>query len=117
MTWVGEIPMRWAHQEVNPLVRDIGHPFDCDLCSVVKEKWVELHPLVVPHALTARRREACSLIVTLQARGLEADSNLARVKIAWDGRWADGAEEMTRHMSVTTVESSIPHRGRGGGTE
>jgi hypothetical protein len=104
ITWVGEIPMRWRHQEASPLTRTIGYPADCDLCSVVKEKWIELHPLVVPLALNAKRREACNLVVTLQARGLETDSNLVRVKIAWDGQWADDAEEMARHMTIATAE-------------
>ena len=73
ITWVGEIPVRWRHQEINPLVRTIGYSADSDLCSVVKEKWLELHPLIAPIALNARRREPCHLIVTLQARSLEAD--------------------------------------------
>ncbi len=74
ITWVGEIPMRWAHQEVTPVLRTIGYAVLCDLCSVVKENWVELHPLVLPFALNAKRRERCDLIATLQARGLETDS-------------------------------------------
>jgi hypothetical protein len=110
ITWVGEIPMIWRHQQVSPWARTIGYPADCDLCSVVKEKWVELHPVLVPFALNAQRREPCNLIVTLQARGLETDSNLVRVKIAWDGAWADDAEEMTRHMTV--IEQSSPTRSR-----
>jgi hypothetical protein len=103
MTWVGELPLRWRDQEIKPLVRTIGYDADADLCSVVREKWVELHPLIAPIALNARRREPCNLIVSLQARSLEADSNLLRVKIAWDGKWADDAEEMAQHMVVTVA--------------
>jgi hypothetical protein len=106
-TWVGEIPMRWAHQELSPLFRTVGYPVLCDLCSVVRDSWIELHPLVVPFALNAKRKGGCNLLVTLQARGVEADSNLVRVKIAWDGKWADDADEMTRHMTILTVNSIV----------
>lgn len=51
ITWLGEIPIRWRDQEIKPLVRTIGYAADCDLCSVVKDKWVELHPLIAPMAL------------------------------------------------------------------
>ena len=70
---------------------------------MVKDKWLELHPLITPFALDARRTAACQLIVTLQARGVEADSKPLRVKIAWDGKWSDDADEMARHMVVNEV--------------
>lgn len=104
--WLGEIPIRWRNQEIKPLVRTIGHAEDCDLCSVVKDKWLELHPLISPFALDTRRKSACQLIVTLQARGVEADSNLLRVKIAWDGKWSDDAEEMAHSMVVKEVSET-----------
>lgn len=100
LMWFGEIPIRWRYQEINPLIRSIGYPADCDLCSVVKGKWLELHPIITPLELTARRREASHLILTLQARGLEGDSNLLRVRIDWDGQWADDTQEMAAHMVV-----------------
>ena len=106
VTWLGEIPIRWRDQEIKPLVRTIGHADDCDLCSVVEEKWLELHPLVIPHALDARRRTSCRLIVTLQARGVEADSNLLRVEIAWDGKWSEDADEMAHHMVVKGISET-----------
>lgn len=100
MTWIGEIPMNWRHQEVNPIMRTVGAGADCDLCSVVRDKWLELHPLVVPHSLNARRREPCRLTVTLQARSIEADSDLLRVQIAWDGKWSEDGDNMMQHAVV-----------------
>jgi hypothetical protein len=106
ITWLGDVPMRWRHQEIRPVALTIGPTTDCDLCSVVQEKWVELWPLIIPHSLNARRREPCKFSVTLQARGIESDSNLLRVQIAWDGEWSDDADEMARHMVVREVDSS-----------
>lgn len=40
--WDGEIPLRWEHQEIYPLSRTIGYPINIDMCSVVKNKWVEI---------------------------------------------------------------------------
>lgn len=104
VTWLGEIPIRWSHQEIKPLVRTIGHADDCDLCSVVEDKWIEVHPLIVPHRFHARREGPCEIITTFQARGVEAYSNLLRVRIAWDGKWSDDAGEMSRHMVVKEVD-------------
>ena len=98
--WIGEIPIRWRDQEIKPLTRTIGHAEDIDLCSVVETKWLELHPLIVPYALDAKRRTACRLFVTLQARSIEADSDLLRVAISWNGKWADDEKEMAQHMVV-----------------
>jgi hypothetical protein len=84
-------------------VRTIGPPADCDVCGVIKGEGFELRTLITLFALEAKRSDACHLIVTLQARGREADSNVVRMKIDWDGKWADGAEEMTQHMKVRVI--------------
>ncbi len=103
VVWTGELPLRWRHQEVQPLVRTIGSPADCDLCSVVKEKWIELHPLIEVFSLKSRRREKCRLLLTLQARSIESDSNMLQVEVAWDGEWTEDTEQMARHTVVKTI--------------
>lgn len=106
ITWAGEVPLRWSLQEIRPLTRVIGPPAICDLCSVVKDKWIELHPLIVPHNLApiARRRDHVQMIVTLQAQAAEASSDLVRIKFAWDGRWEDGEAEMAKHLIILVVD-------------
>jgi len=47
ITWLGDVPLRWRHQEIHPITLTIGSATDCDLCSVVNGKWVELHPLII----------------------------------------------------------------------
>lgn len=100
LKWIGDVPMRWRHQEVFPPVRPIGPAADCDLCCVVKGKWLELLPLIAPFNLEVKRRERCVVVLSLQARGNESDSSIVRVQISWDGGWEDGAQEMKHHLTV-----------------
>lgn len=103
VTWSGDVPIKWRLQEIFPPARDIGPAADCDLCSVVKNKWVQLHPLIQPFNLNTTKREACRFVVTLQARSTEADSPFIRIQIAWDGRWEDGDHEMQRHLTLRVL--------------
>ncbi|MFZ3091218.1 MAG: hypothetical protein WA240_11425 [Nitrospirota bacterium] len=100
ISWSGEIPIQWMHQQIHPLARTIGPAANCDLCSVVKGKWVQLHPLIVPNNLAAVRREPTTMVVSLQARANEGESAITRFQISWDGKWDDGETEMARHLVV-----------------
>lgn len=97
------IPLKWQFQEVHPQARAIGHAANVDLVSVVKDKFLELHPLIKPHALDTRYEGGCDIYLTLQARSDEADSPELRVRIAWDGGWHVSREEMLRCFSVREV--------------
>lgn len=101
--WTGAIPLEWRHQQLYPVTRPIGAPADVDLCSVIKNKWLQLHLLIEPFNLEVRRREPCSLILSVQAQGSEADSPIIRIKITWDGKWHDGAQEMRRHTILEVL--------------
>ena len=103
VTWSGELPVQWTHQAIYPVARTIGPGAYCDLCSVVKNKWVQLHPLIFPNNFPLQWRSAATLVVSLQARGNEGESPISRFQIAWDGKWADGDTEMTRHLVVKDV--------------
>ena len=104
ITWTGDVPMRWRHQEVFPPARTIGPSADSDLCCVVKGKWLELLPLVAPYNLESKRRQKSLVVLSLQARANEGDSAILRVQASWDGDWEYGAEEMKRHMIVKVVD-------------
>ncbi|HXF76019.1 MAG TPA: hypothetical protein VNN13_07995 [Methylomirabilota bacterium] len=106
--WTGAIPLGWRHQQLYPASRTIGAPADVDLCSVVKNKWVAIHPLVTPFNLEVQRRQASTFVLVLQAQSGEADSPTIRVKIAWDGKWHDGAQEMRGHLSVEVLNETAP---------
>lgn len=105
--WSGDIPLGWRHQEVLPSVlRTIGPEAWVDLCSVVKDKFLQIHPLIKPNNLETVRRVPTSFIVTVQARGNEADSEPLRLQISWDGNWHDGAQEMQRHLAVKVIPAA-----------
>lgn len=102
-TWRGDIPLSWRHQEVFPPSRTIGPNADCDLCSVVKGKWLQFHPLVTPYNLDIQRLGKSIFILSMQARSNEGDSSILRVQVAWDGGWHDGSEEMKHHLTVKVL--------------
>src|SRR5262249_46689181 len=104
IAWNGAIPLGWRHQILYPPSRTIGAPADVDLCSVIKNKWVEIHPLVQPLNLEIRRRERCTFRLVIQAQGNEAESPVIQVQIAWDGQWHDGAQEMRNHLVVEVLK-------------
>jgi hypothetical protein len=108
VTWRGDIPIEWRHQQLFPLSRTIGADADADVCSVVEGCWLRLHLLIQPYNLKVRRDQAAILVLTLKARGDEADSNAFRMKIAWDGQWHPGAEEMRRHLKVDPLSELAP---------
>ena len=105
LVWVGNVPIRWRDQEVVPLLQTIGAAADCDLCRVERRGGLFLMPLIVPNSLEAHRTGKCKLVVTLQARSTEADSEVLRVGIYWDGRWEDGDAEMKKHLVIDEIPS------------
>ena len=104
--WVGAAPFQWRHQEIYPPARTIGADADSDLCHVVKEKWLELHLLVTPFNLEAKRTSACDMILTLQARANEADSPVEKIRLAWNGKWDSGSREMRQHLAISHLQPS-----------
>ena len=101
VTWVGNVPLRWRDQEVVPLLQTVGAAKDCDFCMVQKkEGTLSLMPLLVPNNLNARRQGKCRFVAWLQVRSNQADSEVIRIQVAWDGLWEDGDTEMKRHLVV-----------------
>jgi hypothetical protein len=98
--WRGDIPFGWRHGVLFPIARTIGPNAFADLVSVRESRRLQLHLLIAPFNLEVVRDRASTLILTLQARGNEAESSPLRVKIAWDGEWNSGEVEMRRHMKV-----------------
>jgi len=101
--WLGELPMRWRYQETHPIQRVIGPVIECDLCSVVRGKFVQLLPLIYPDEFQHQWEPKVELVLTLQARSVEKDSSELYVGVSWDGEWEDGEVEMSRHMIVEKV--------------
>jgi hypothetical protein len=74
------------------------------LCSVLKHPsgrhTLSIHPLIQPFNLPSSWQDEVRFILTLQARGVDADSEVFRVEISWDGQWSDDTEEMAKHHLV-----------------
>jgi hypothetical protein len=105
--WVGEIPLVWTNQQVVPLTPTIGAPHECDFCSLVKHSngrhTLSLCPLIQPFNLPLSWQEGVRYRLTLQARGVESDSNVFRVEISWDSQWADDTIDMANQLAVKPV--------------
>ena len=100
--WSGSLPVVATHYGVHP-TRTLGAaPQDFDLCSVVRNKWLQLHTLIVPNNFPYRYRvgKEVRLRLTFQARSLEALSRLFVFELAWDCQWEDDTIKMRRHMVV-----------------
>ena len=98
--WTGAIPLTWRHQEIYPPFRTIGASADIDLCSVIKDGDFQLHPLVKPFNLHTEWSSATTIVLHVQAQSSECDSSILRLKISWDGKWHDGAQEMRSHLII-----------------
>lgn len=106
VAWVGEVPMRWRNQESSPLTRTIGPEANCDLCCVGERRWLSLMPLITPFSMSATKNARCRIALLLQARSTQADSNVFRAEISWDGVWEDGDAEIQSHLQINVSEGS-----------
>lgn len=100
-TWRGEVPLNWRFPNHMPPAIDIGFPRDCDLCSASEDGKLRLKQAIewgLPGDFAI-----CSppvhLTLTLQARGLEADSRPLRIEIEWDGTWPADRALVIREVS------------------
>jgi len=104
--WRGNVPFRWRDQEFLPLFQKIGGARDLDLCSVGKVSGLSLLPLFVPNSLLPyvnwKLGTPCKLMLYMQARANQVDSDMVRVEIAWDGSWA---ADMSTHLYPKLLNS------------
>jgi hypothetical protein len=105
--WSGDIPIFWRNELPDGERKIVGTWAECDLCSVVKGKWLELHVKVQPNDLKVRHLVGqdmpVDIVLTVQARGNEVDSEVQCWRVFWDGQWEDGGVEMRKHLSVTRI--------------
>jgi hypothetical protein len=89
LEWEGEVPMQWRFPDDVPPVIDIGFPRDCDLFSAASDGRLRFKP-DIQWALPGELQVATGPVdmrLTLQARGLQADSRTIRLELKWDGAW------------------------------
>jgi hypothetical protein len=108
LAWAGNVPLRWRDQEFVPLLQTVGAAKDCDLCMVLKKgRTLSLMPLIVPNNLKARWQGKCKFVACVQVRSNQADSEVLRIQVSWDGEWEDGDTEMQRHLDMKELSSSV----------
>lgn len=60
--------------------------------------------LITPNVPDTTYRDNCSIVCTFQARGINVDSNIIKIEIAWDGQWNDDTSKMKNHMVVKEIK-------------
>jgi hypothetical protein len=97
-----EVELTWVRQEILPLAPDIGRnaKADASLLYVRDDGVLSFTPLVFPNHFPRPPSGRVDYWVTLQARSLETESKLVRLKIAWDGQWDPGEKEIANHLHV-----------------
>jgi hypothetical protein len=92
----------WRFETGNTKLKTMGHPEECDLCHVLKNTGeLRLSPLIKGQAPdTFTGPFPLKLRLTLQARGVEADSDKYLLEVHWDGKWSDDKTQMSRHLVV-----------------
>lgn len=106
--WDSEIPLRWVHQDINPLMQTIGaSPVYCDLFNIVQDKWLSLAPIITPYNLERyiqfRPEQEFHVVLSVQARSAEGVSPVARFEIMWNGKWHEGKEEMAENVIINRL--------------
>lgn len=100
--WVGDVPIHCRNQSHNPLKHDIGPSKHFDVCSVLNQgSCILLHPILTPNNLRTAWAGPQHLVLSFQARSTEVDSDIVRIKIVWDGKWHEGANEMATHFRIS----------------
>jgi len=97
--WQSAIPMKVRHQGVNLQGHTVGHEVQFDLLAVYKNPLhLSLETAIPPAGTMSRTTQSHKARWLLQARSIEADSNVLRVDVSWDGQWSDNDDDMMRHL-------------------
>jgi hypothetical protein len=107
--WRGSVPVVWQFEGDSDTSRPrvVGTDSIADLCSVVKDKWLDFHLRFSPNDFPTHFKadEApVDVRVTVQACGDEVDSDEITFHVFWDGKWESGELEMRKHFYVKVVE-------------
>ena len=100
-TWSGSVALTATSYGKQPPGRLLGvAPLEYDVCYILRNKWLQLTPEIVPNNVNVRYRVGApiQLRLTLQARSLEALSQRFLLEVAWDGAWEEDTTQMRRHM-------------------
>lgn len=103
----GAIPLKIRHEGIVRPGRIIGPSAEWDLCSIFKQVPLgggpifELQTIIAPTDLAVQRNQAFRMVLTFQARAIEADSNILTLELSWDGKWSDDTDQMANHLVMS----------------
>lgn len=102
--WRGSLPFFWKNQAIEPLLKDLGSPADCDLLCVDENPLaMRLELLIVQNNLVATFTGATKLQIGVVANAVECSSALHKFEICWDGTWAEGSQEMATKLQIRAL--------------
>ena len=97
--WSGLAPLTWRHNR-DALPKKIGPSAECDLCHLLNTPIALRLSPIIQGQMPAQFDEATKIRLTLQAKGVEMDSNTRQIEIIWDGKWTDDKEQINHHLVV-----------------
>lgn len=79
--WSNEVPIKWRNQEIFSLTQTVGPAKDCDLCTVFKNGYLELQPVIKPNNLPSWQSGQHLIILSFQAKATGGVSRIARIQV------------------------------------
>jgi hypothetical protein len=102
--WDGKMPIHWRDGAVKSNMLFIGADEECDLCSVTlvpnQPPILRIHPVAFIYSMPVIWTGKVRLAALFQAQGIEIDSQIMRVEIDWNGKWAAGDEDMAHNLKI-----------------
>lgn len=95
------LPLRWRHQEFQPLLLTVGHEErHADVLFVNDRKQLILLPLFATNNLQSVYVGKTELWIAARAEGENCASKPFVIHVAWDGEWNPGEAEMAKHLQI-----------------
>lgn len=105
IVWEGMIPLTWRHEAKFEAgtSRDLGYGAEVDLFSIRSGVDLKICTSFDSHGVGRPLKAPVHMRVTVQARGLEADSNVITVEIGWEGGWPEDRTLMPKHVRCVLI--------------
>jgi hypothetical protein len=97
------MPLSWRHQNIQPLFRNFGPDYSCDLCFIVQGKGLFFPILIQPGNFpTHGWKSGAHLRIHIEVRADELCLN-QQYDIVWDGKWEDADSDMEKHVRIEPI--------------
>ena len=105
-TYPATLPLTFRHETSYAIgnTRKVGPEVDVDLFAIHRGEELVLATAFHPtHGMPQSFPGAVRLRLTIQARGVEADSASIVIEVDWDGAWPTNRNLMPNHCKVSLV--------------